>query len=115
MWQFAGTLAVSAFGGAFLIHYLTNFLLTEKAGFVFDWDGVVERGLITFLIMSQSWLFLIPAIIALKILFRLAGLSGLIFKTSEPGLAAQKVKLKAELALELFVSPVFAILVGIVF
>jgi hypothetical protein len=115
MWQFFGTLAISAFGGSFLIHYLTNFLLEEKARFAFDWDGVIERGLITYLIASQTLLFLIPVVVALKILARLAGLSGRLFKTNEPGVVSQKVKLKSELALELIVSPAFAILVGIVF
>lgn len=117
MWQFWGTLAIAAFGGSFLIYYLTNFLLQEKAKFTFDWDGVVERAAVTYLIMTPSFLWLIPVVILVKIMFRLISLAFLssLLKTSEPGTVPQKVKFKAELALELFLSPVFAILVGIIF
>jgi hypothetical protein len=117
MWQFWGTLAIAAFGGSFLIYYLTNFLLEEKAKFTFDWDGVIERAAVAYLIMTPGYLFLIPFVILIKIVFRFCSLGFLsaILKTSEPGTAAQKVRFKAELALELFLSPLFAILVGIIF
>jgi hypothetical protein len=117
MWQFGGTLAIAAFGGSFLIYYLTNFLLQEKARFAFDWDGVIERAAVAYLVMTPKLLFLIPVVILLKVACRLIALGFLssLLKRSEPGVAAQKVTLKAELALELFLSPVFAILVGIIF
>ncbi len=109
MWQFWGTLAIAAFGGSFLIYYLTNFLLEEKAKFSFDWDGVAERALIAYLVMQPGWLYLVPAVILVKLAARLLSLRYL------PEIAAQKVKQKAELALELVLSPLFAILVGLVF
>lgn len=117
MWQFWGTLAIAAFGGSFLIYYLTNFLLEEKAKFTFDWDGVIERAAVAYLVMTPKYLLLIPAVILLKIAVRLIALGffASLLKTDEPGVVSQKVKLKAELALELFLSPLFAILVGIIF
>ncbi|MDD5594362.1 MAG: hypothetical protein PHG97_06460 [Candidatus Margulisbacteria bacterium] len=117
MWQFLGTLAISAFGGAFLIFYLKNFLLEEKDKFALDWDGMIERLLITYLIFTPGLFWLIPAVIIAKISVRLVALGffSALLKINEPGIVAQKVKFKAELALELFLSPAFAILVGIVF
>ena len=109
MWQFWGTLAIAAFGGSFLIYYLTNFLLAEKAKFVFDWDGVAERAAIAYLVMTPGLIFLVPVVILIKVVVRLFTLGYL------PNIAAQKVRLKAELALELFLSPAFALLVGIIF
>ena len=117
MWQFCGTLAIAAFGGSFLIYYLTNFLLQEKAKFAFDWDGVIERAAVAYLFMTPKFLFLIPIVILIKIAVRLItlGFFSSLLKSSEPGVAAQKVTFKAELALSLVVSPVFAALVGIIF
>lgn len=109
MWQFWGTLAIAAFGGSFLIYYLTNFLLEEKAKFSFDWDGVAERAALAYLVMTPRLYLLIPAVILIKIAFRLVSLRYL------PNIAAQKVKLKAELALGFILSPLFALLVGLVF
>jgi hypothetical protein len=117
MWQFGGTLAIAAFGGSFLIYYLTNFLLQEKAKFAFDWDGVIERAAVAYLVMTPKFLFLIPLVILIKIAVRLIALGFFpsLLKSGEPGVVAQKVTLKAELALSLFISPVFAALVGIIF
>lgn len=109
MWQFLGTLAIAAFGGSFLIYYLTNFLLEEKAKFSFDWDGVAERALIAYLVMTPGWLYAIPFVVLAKIAARLLSLRYL------PEISAQRVKLKSELALELFLSPLFAVVVGLVF
>ncbi|MBN3032551.1 MAG: hypothetical protein JW873_00455 [Candidatus Saganbacteria bacterium] len=116
MWQFWGTLAIAAFGGSFLIHYLNNFLLQEKAGFAFDWDGVAERALIAACLLKAAPLWWLPLIIMVKIAGRVAALGFLpLFKAGEPGLVPQKVKTKAELALELCLSPLFALVVGVVF
>ena len=117
MWQFWGTLAIAAFGGSFLIYYLTNFLLEEKAKFIFDWDGVIERAVVAYLVVTPGYLPLIPAVILAKIVFRFVTLSrrSSLLTSSEPGAAPQKIRLKAELALELFLSPLFAILVGLIF
>jgi hypothetical protein len=117
MWQFGGTLAIAAFGGSFLIYYLTNFLLQEKAKFAFDWDGVIERAAVAYLVMTPKFIFLVPVVILIKIAARLIALGffSATPKSDEPGVISQKVTLKAELALELFLSPVFAILVGIIF
>jgi hypothetical protein len=111
-------LFLSTLGGTLVLHYLKNFLLKEKTKFYLDWDGLLERLSITYIIISvpDLWLF-IPLIIALKILFRLALLGFMpgISQTREPGTSAQKVLLKAELAFDLFLSPALAILVGVVF
>ncbi len=74
MWQFWGTLAIAAFGGSFLIYYLTNFLLEEKAKFSFDWDGVAERALIAYLVMTPGMLYFIPVVVLAKIAVRLLSL-----------------------------------------
>lgn len=111
MLQFWGTLAISALGGAFFIHYLKNFLLAEKIKFAWDWDGVIERSVVTFVLISSNKLFfLIPTVIALKIIFRLATLNWCASRA-----VAQQVQLKAELAFELILSPIFALLIGIIF
>jgi hypothetical protein len=116
MWQFWGTLSVSAFGGAFFIYYLTNFLLTEKAKFAFDWDGVIERALITYCVLKPGLLWWLTVIIAVKLAARLAAFGWqALYQTKEPGLISQKVKTKSELALELCLSPLFAFVIGVVF
>lgn len=117
MWQFWGTLAVSAFGGTLLIHYLKNFLLKEKMAFAWDGDGLIERTIITYLVISDRWLFLIPIVIILKIIFRLSliGFFENLTRINAPGTVSQKVRLKAELAFDLILSPAFAILVGVIF
>jgi hypothetical protein len=118
MWELAGTLCIAAFGGTLLIHYLRNFLLTEKLPLAWDWDGLIERAAIAYLIIAKpDWWYLIPGAILLKLMFRLAGLAltGSISKRPEPGAVYQKVTLKSELALELLLSPAFAILVGVIF
>ena len=113
MWQ----AAVSALGGSFILHYLKNFLLKEKMPFSWDWDGLIERAIITYLWVTSQWLYLIPAVIAAKIILRLIliGFFANLAKVNEPGTVSQKVTLKAELAFDLLLSPAFAILVGVVF
>lgn len=104
-------------GGTFFIHYLKNFLLKEKISFALDWDGMLERLCITYILVTslQLWLF-IPLIIALKVLYRIAVLALVpgLGQTREPAAASQKVLLKSELALDLLLSPFFAILVGVI-
>jgi len=60
---------------------------------------------------------LIPAIIALKIIYRLLQLGkNLTISTSdEPGNAWQKVLFKSELSFDLFLSPAWAIMIGVLF
>jgi hypothetical protein len=111
-------LLFASIGGTFILHYLKNFLLKEKIKFYFDWDGILERLCIAYIILEtpQFWL-LIPLIILVKLLMRiylLKSIAGLT-QTSEPGIASQKVLYKAELAFDTFASPAFAILVGVIF
>ncbi|HVN67333.1 MAG TPA: hypothetical protein VMT55_03100 [Candidatus Sulfotelmatobacter sp.] len=118
MWLSLGTLAIAAFGGAFILHYLKNYLLKEKLKFSWDWDGVVERGLIAGLfVFYPAWLILVPLIVIIKIAGRLLwlGLTGGLAKVDEPAIAYQKVSIKEDLALDLFVSPLFAIIIGMIF
>ena len=111
-------LILSTFGGTFLLHYLKNYILKEKIKFRCDWDGLLERLCITYIIMESFnfWIF-IPFIIALKMLFRLVLLGFIpgINQSADAGAAPQKVLLKAELGFDLFLSPAFAILVGVIF
>jgi hypothetical protein len=111
-------LLLSTLGGTFILHYLKNFLLKERIKFRLDWDGILERLCLTYIIAAalDLWL-LIPIVIILKAAFRLylLGLIPGLLQTQEPGSASQKVLLKAELAFDLFLSPAFAILVGVVF
>ena len=110
-------LILSSFGGTFILHYLKNFLLKERIKFHLDWDGLLERLCVTYIIIAAShfWIF-IPLIILLKVLLRLIILGFIpgISQTTEPGGTSQKVLLKAELAFDLLLSPAFAILVGVV-
>ena len=117
MWQFWSTLSISAIGGTFILHYLKNYLLKEKSRFRWDWDGILERGVITYLVMINNWLYLIPAVIVLKVIYRLALVNYFekLLRVSEPGTVSQKVRLKGELAFDLILSPAIAILVAIVF
>lgn len=111
-------LLISTFGGTILLHYLKNFLLKEKLKFHLDWDGLLERLCITYIILNaiNLWFF-IPLIILAKLLLRLYLLKSVagITQSEEPGIAAQKVLYKSELAFDLFVSPAFAILIGTLF
>ena len=111
-------LILSTLGGTFILHYLKNFLLKERIKFRLDWDGILERLCIAYILVATPiyWM-LIPAIIIIKAIFRLYLLGHLpgLTQSQEPGSASQKVLLKAELAFDLFLSPAFAILVGVVF
>ena len=113
------TLLLSTLGGTYLLHYLKNFFLEEKINLHWDGEGLIERLLITYIIIMSvpSTLFLIPLIILLKLLWRLwlLGKSAGAISRSEPGIAAQKVLYKAELAFDLIASPALAILVGVIF
>jgi len=107
-------LLLSGLAGSFVIHYLKNFLLREKTSFRPDWDGIAERVFITYFIAASllPWA-LIPLTIILKICYRIFRLS-----TSpdiNQGNAFQKVLLKSELSLDFLLSPLIAILVGIIF
>jgi hypothetical protein len=111
-------LLLSSLGGTIILHYLKNFLLKEKIRFYFDWDGILERLCLTYIIIAalDFWI-LIPLVVLLKSALRiylLKSISG-ITRTDEPGIASQKVLYKAELAYDLFLSPAFAILVGVIF
>lgn len=111
-------LFISTLGGTFILHYLKNFILKEKVKFRLDWDGLLERLCITYIIIAASnfWMF-IPLIIALKSIFRLTLLGFIpgLLRSNEPGISSQKVLLKAELAFDLLLSPAFAILIGVIF
>ncbi len=111
-------LLLSTLGGTFFLHYLKNFLLKERIKFYLDWDGILERLCLTYIIAAalDLWIF-IPIVIILKSIFRLSllGFFPGITQSSEPGAASQKVLLKAELAFDLLLSPAFALLVGVVF
>lgn len=111
-------LFLSTLGGTLILHYLKNFILKEKARFRLDWDGLLERLCITYIIVQAAglWLF-IPLIILSKTLLRiylLKAVSG-ITRNIEPGVASQKVLYKAELAFDAIASPALAILVGVIF
>ena len=118
MARLALILLLSTLGGTLILHYLKNFLLKERRKLRLDWDGILERLCITYIIMAAPayWLT-IPFIILIKAMFRfsLLGFIRGITQTNEPGAASQKVLLKAELAFDLFLSPAFAILVGVMF
>ncbi len=111
-------LLFSTLGGTIILHFLKNFLLKERRKFHLDWDGLLERLCITYIILAafHFWMF-IPLIILIKALFRLSllGFFPGISQSTEPGTASQKVLLKAELTFDLLLSPAFAILVGVVF
>lgn len=111
-------LVLATFGGTFLLHFLKNFLLKEKTSFHLDWDGLLERLCLTYIVMAAAnlWIF-IPIIIALKIIFRLTLLGFVpgINQSNEAGASIQKVRLKASLGFDLLLSPAFAILVGVIF
>jgi len=115
--KFLIALIISTLGGTILLHYLKVFILREKRGFVWDWDGILERGIITYCLVYHSILYLIPLIIFVKTFLRV----GLILflenwiKVNEPGMVYQKVRLKSELAFDLILSPLFSVLVGIIF
>jgi hypothetical protein len=111
-------LILSTLGGTILLHYLKNFFLEERIKFHFDWDGILERACLTYILISfpQQWP-LIPLIILLKSLYRIAllGLIPNIIKNNEPGTSSQKVLFKGELAFDLILSPALAILLGVIF
>ena len=112
-------LLLSTLGGTYILHYLKNFFLEEKARLRLDPDGLIERLLITYIIIIgiSNGVILIVLIILLKALLRLflLGKSTGAIARREPGVASQKVLYKAELAFDLITSPAFAILVGVIF
>ncbi|KPJ69011.1 hypothetical protein AMJ44_04915 [candidate division WOR-1 bacterium DG_54_3] len=111
-------LILSTLGGTFILHYLKNFLLKERTKFHLDWDGLLERLGVTYIMIAvfHFWM-LIPLIVLLKAFLRLTILGFIpgISQTTEAGGTPQKVLLKAELAFDLLLSPAFAILIGVIF
>ncbi|MBN2058083.1 MAG: hypothetical protein JW782_04760 [Candidatus Saganbacteria bacterium] len=110
-------LAMSVVGVSLLLHFLKNFFLKEKLRFSFDWDGMLERLCLTYIIMYRGDLWLLaPVIILLKVLFRIShlGFSPALAANDEPGNVFQKVLFKAELAIDLFLSPALAVFIGVV-
>ena len=111
-------LLLATLGGSLLIHWLRNFILVEKSPFQFEWDSLLERLCLSYIMINalQFWP-LIPVIIILKLSYRLFQLgSKMTISTSdEPGNAWQKVLFKTELSFDLFLSPAWAILIGVIF
>ena len=110
-------LLLATFGGSLIIHWLRNFILQEKSPFQFEWDSLLERTCLTYIMISaQQFWPLIPIIIVLKLTYRLFQLgSKLTISTSdEPGNAWQKVLFKSELSFDLFLSPAWAIMIGVI-
>ena len=109
-------LIFSTLGGTLLLHRLKNFSLKEKLKPRLNWDALIERLIITAIIIQAPnlWPLILLTILA-KVLYRifLLGFIPGILKSQEPGTAAQKVLLKAELAFDLILSPTFAILTGV--
>lgn len=109
-------LLFSTFGGSLLLQFLRGFLLKEPFRFRLDWDGLLERLCLTYIILAapQFWLF-IPIIILIKTVSHLYSIGYLknIAESREPGAVSQKVLFKSELAFDLLASPAFAILVGV--
>jgi hypothetical protein len=111
-------LLLSSLGGTIILHYLKNYFLREKLRLRWDWDGLVERALISALIIRlPQYLWLVPLIILIKVFIRLFWLqkSANLLAQAEPGIVSQKVLYKSELAFDLIISPALAILVGVTF
>src|SRR3989338_7808380 len=103
MWRLILALFLSTLGGTVVVHYLKNFLFKGKTKLRPDGDGLIERCLITYLLVAnQTFIFLIPVIVILKILFRIfsIGIFENLSQRTEPGLVWQKVRLKGELAFD---------------
>jgi len=116
--KYAGAAVISAFGGWALICLIKNLYIDPSFGMRLDVPGLIERVLIVFLVViGGPYLWLIPLVIAVKVAFMIFGLSRFVglFLREEPSLAYQKVKVKADLAADLMISPAFAILTGMVF
>jgi len=110
-------LIVSAVGGAGGIYYAKKQLADASEKFKLDVIGIFERLLVTGSVaVGGKLLLLVPVVIAIKIVFYLSGLRKWsdILSRKEPAMAYQKVKLKADLALELIISPLFAVIVGLI-
>lgn len=111
-------LLLATFGGSLIIHWLRNFVLQEKSSFQFEWDSLLERLCLTYVMINalQFW-YLVPLIIVLKLGYRIYKLgSNLTISISdEPGNAWQKVLFKTEVSFELFLSPAWALLIGVIF
>ena len=110
-------LLLATFGGSLIIHRLKNFILEERSHFQFEWDSLLERLCLTYIMINALHYWpLIPVIIVLKLIYRLLQLgSKLPISTSdEPGNVFQKVLFKSELSFDLFLSPAWAIMIGVI-
>ena len=111
-------LFLATFGASLVIHLLKNFLLREKIKFRLDWDGLLERLIITYIIIAAPslWIFA-PISIVLRIVYRIFVLNkrSTLSTRGEPGVASQKVLYKSEFSLDIILSPLLALLVGVGF
>ncbi|MDD4179023.1 MAG: hypothetical protein PHH14_03125 [Candidatus Margulisbacteria bacterium] len=81
--------------------------------FAWDWDGLIERPVITlFIILGGSWLYYIPSVVLFKLVGRLL-ISRLPKVLSK--IDSQKARLRSEFVFDLVLSPLFAILTGVIF
>ncbi len=114
-------LIIGTYGGSFIIYYLKRDFVDERALYRRDIDGMIERLIIMLLfILNGPLFFLIPVVSAIRIIFylliiaRLKELRGIIIR-AEPSISYQRVKLKSNIIIDLAVSPLFAVIIGIIF
>jgi len=112
-------LIISTYGSSFILYYIKTTFVDRKILYRRDWDGMLERGVIT-LLMLGGWKFIliIPVIVAVRIFYYLSFAShpkewSDIIKRIEPPFEYQKIKLKSYLSIDLIGSPILAVLVGI--
>lgn len=103
------TLGVSIF-----LYFTKNFLGLNPA-FFWDWDGLVERALLVYIIRTQTMVWvLVPLIILSRIIIYLIAHGHLEFlKEDEPGALFQRVKIKSEMLVDVIASPLIAVILSI--
>ena len=108
------SVAVLSLLGSLIVYLLKRFFISPTPVFIPDWDGIFERTIIINSILF-GLVFIIPITIITRVIiyFFMRKPSEVILRKA-PTNEFQKTKTKMEFGLDLFVSPLFAIICGLV-
>jgi len=98
------------------IRYLLFYILRVGRGLKIDWDGIIERIFIVFLISGGGiFIWLIPLVVLTRVFYYLGIRSRIWFTAGhEPAMEFQKINFKTEMLLDLSLSPALSILICLI-
>ena len=102
--------------GTILIYFLKKFFVVPPPKFILDTDGILERLLIIGIVVQapEYWGLIVPIIILRDVFYLKKHWPNEAILRKEPANEFQKSRTKMEFGLDLFISPTFAIICGLI-